>query len=243
MAADLERDATGRPVLMMIDIGSSGSLMFTARWAASASDVEALRSEIASRVGVHDRGEVRLSFAPVESPRCDVSFRKNDGVDRQVATSRTSGYPPYSAVFNLRLEGDDLIAAKAAIGGRRNVLRVEYTADLPSPISATARFQSTADDLMPWLRSRPAGEGLRASLDEAIRSGRAEVLVNTSAEGDRELIDELRARAVDRAEQLLPRWLDGYETGEIRIEVALERIAYEPVRASGDIGEISAGGR
>lgn len=240
--ADLERDASGRPMLTMIDLGSSGFLSFTARWAASASDLDALRIELASRAGVDDARLITLSFAPIQSPRCHVSIRDRAGDDQVIATSTTSGYPPYNAAFGLQLEGENLDAAKAAIAGERNRVRVDYQADLRAPIAATARFVSTDADFLPWLRSRSAREDLRAALEEAIRTGRAEVRIDETEPGAADVADELRDRALRRAEQVLPRWLEGYETGEVRIDVTVERAGTEPVRVIADIGEITTTG-
>ncbi len=77
--ADLERDVSGRPMLTLIDLGSSGYLSFTARWGPSASDLEALRDELATRVGVDDGRLITLTFAPIQSPRCLVSIRDRAG--------------------------------------------------------------------------------------------------------------------------------------------------------------------
>lgn len=224
----------------MIDLGSSGYLLFTARWASSPSDLEALRHELAARAGLEDAGRITLSFAPVQSPRCDVSIRDGDGEYPVIATSTTSGFPPYNAVFNLRLDGDRLAGAKAAIDGTRDVMRVEYRADLPATTAATARFQSTAGDLLAWLRSHETEGGLRTLLEEAIRSGRAEIQIDLTEPGAAGLADELYERALTRAEAVLAGWLDGYETGDVRIDVTVEHVANEPVRAFVDIGEISA---
>jgi hypothetical protein len=241
--ADIERDESGRPQLTMIDLGSSGYLIFTARWAASASDLDALKAELAASSGPEAAGRITLSFAPIRSPRCDVLLGDPGGAHEVIASSSTSGYPPFNAAFNIPVEGDRLAAVKAAMDGRRDVLRAEYRAELPAPTNATARFQSTTGDFLPWLRSGSRQADLRTLLEEAIRSGRAEIQIDMTQPGAGGLVDELYERALARAEQMLPRWLAGEGSGDVRIEVAVERLASEPVRAGVDIGEIAAAAR
>lgn len=80
----------------------------------------------------------------------DVVLRQGAG-ERIAATSAGSGYPPYTAVFSLRPEGDDLDAFAAALDGvpghveircraRRDGTAVRISADLaewmPHPASA-----------------------------------------------------------------------------------------------------------
>jgi hypothetical protein len=128
-------------MLTLVDLGRSGSLMFTARWAAPASDVEALRDELAARTA-SDPGRIRLAFAPVGSPRCSVWVRDETGGQHLLARSTTSGYPPYDAVFSIQLEGADLDAARGSLAGRHDVLSIEYTADLLVPVSSSSRLES-----------------------------------------------------------------------------------------------------
>ena len=246
-AADLERDESGRPLLTMIDLGTSGYLMFTARWAAAASDLDALKDELAASSGPEAAGLITLSFAPIQSPRCDVLLGGTGGAYEVIASSATSGYPPFNAAFNIPVEGDRLAAVKLAMEGRRDVLRAEYRAELPAPANATARFQSTTGDFLPWLRSGWRQADLRTLLEEAIRTGRAEIQIDMTQPGAGGLVDELYERALSQAERVLPRWLAGEGagegTGEVRIEVVAERLASEPVRAAVDIGEIAAAAR
>jgi hypothetical protein len=237
--ADLERDASGRLLLTMIDLGSSAYLLFTARWAASPGDLDALRAELATRGAAGDPGAISLSFPPIESPRCDVLLRGPDRAYEVIASSATSGYPPYNAAFNLTLEGDRLAAARAAAEGEPGVLMVEYHAGLPVTTTATASFRSTAE-LLPWLRAQsPAGD-VRALLDEAIRSGRAEIHVDMPEPGATEVVGALYDRALTQVERLLSDSLDQFEQGEVRIEVSADHVATEQVRALVDVGELTA---
>jgi hypothetical protein len=240
--ADLERDPSGRPMLTMVDLGTSGTLMFTARWASGPGELDALRAEIAARTGA-DKGEIKLSFAPIQSPRCEVLIREGAGGERVLATSSTSGYPPYHALFNLQLVGDDLATAKAAVSGRRGLLALTYAADLAGSRTVRARFRSRASDLLPWLRSRGDETDLRGLLEEAIRAGRAEILFRQGAESELNASSDLYDQVLSKVVDVLPRWLAAYETGDMSVDLEIDVRVSDQVKASADIGEIAGGRR
>src|SRR5688500_555110 len=167
---DLRRDPDGVPLTTMVDAEAAGYLMLSAVWEASADDVEALRHELAARTQQSNVGQLRLSFAPVASVRCNALIGDGLGTFQTAATSSTSGMPPYDAVFSLFLQGEHLAYAKAALRGERGFLSVEYLADLRVPVSATATLDARAADLMPWIAERGA-DNVVALIEEAVQRG------------------------------------------------------------------------
>ncbi|GAA5209504.1 hypothetical protein [Microbacterium kyungheense] len=76
--------------------------------------------------------------------RIDVVLEPGAG-ERIAATSAGSGYPPYTAVFSLRPEGDDLDAFAAAVGGASGRVEIRYRVrrdGADAPVSA---------DLAEWM--------------------------------------------------------------------------------------------
>src|SRR4051812_29083903 len=72
LCADVQRDENHTPILVFVDLGPSAYLLFTARWEAQEGDLEALREELATRTGTQGAGHIRLSFAPVGQPQCNL---------------------------------------------------------------------------------------------------------------------------------------------------------------------------
>ena len=68
------------------------------------------------------------------------------------APAVTSGFPPYSAIFNFTLNPDQAAQAMSAIGGRKGVLTVEYTLTPPGTAAPVVKSSDVAD----WFT---AGEG------------------------------------------------------------------------------------
>jgi hypothetical protein len=233
---DLQRGADGRPLLTMIDMGTAGYLLFTARWAAPPEDLEALRRELAAREGP---GRATLSFAPVSSLRCNALIGDGSGAYRTVATSGTSGIPPYDAAFNLFLEDDRLAHAKAALRGERGYLGIEYLADLRMPVSAKATFHARAMDLLAALQGSGADASrLRELLERAVQTGAAVVTIDAPDPHASELAAELYDRVLARAAELLPPLLRQGAPGDIDITAALDKEVPQPTCAFADVGAL-----
>jgi len=230
-------------MLTMVDVGASSVVMFTATWSASEPSVDALGREIASGYGEADAGRIKLSFAPMTPPKCHALLGDGTGSFETIATSLTSGVPPYDALFNLSLQGVRPTQVRSAMRGERGHLAIEYVADLLIPSIATATLRSHAAALLPWLRARRSrGESIRGLLDEAIESGLATVTVDAADHPDGEVATELYERVLTEVTQLASRWIAEGGSGDIEVGAALERDVREPVRAFADIGGIVASG-
>jgi hypothetical protein len=140
--ADLRRDADHKPLLTLIDVGNNGYLLFTATWSASESDERALREELALRAHEPDPLRITLSFAPVVGTKCNALIADGKGAFRALATRRTSGIPPYDAVFNLWLQDEKRTQAQAALRGEPGFLGIEYLASIAAPVRAFADIGS-----------------------------------------------------------------------------------------------------
>jgi hypothetical protein len=234
----LQSDADGRPMLTMVDLGASAYLLFTGRWAASEIDLNDLRSELAAR-DCELVDLVKLSYAPITSPRCNVLIGDGGGSFQTIATSNTSGFPPYDAAFNLFLENDRLAHAKAGLRGEQGFLGIEYQAELPVPIKATATLRARAHHLLPWLRAHSASSNDPSRLlEDAVEAQVAEIVLDMVDLPGTELTVELYNKVIAEAAQMLSRWIEQDAPGDIHVAVTVEQNIHEPVRAFADIGAI-----
>jgi hypothetical protein len=240
LSPDLRRDADGVPQLTVVEAGETAHVLVTATWAAPEADLEALRDELAARLGQPSPARIQLAFVPVTEPRCALLAGDGSGSFETVATSATSGIAPYDAVFSLALRGDRLAAADAR-HGEPGLLALEYTARLPVTVTGSATLTARADRLAARLSSRPAASDLVPLLDEAVRDGLAVVTLDVPDQYLGALTTTLYDRVLAEAARALPNWLDDQRDGDLRISVSLEHLVYEPVRAFADIGSVVAG--
>jgi hypothetical protein len=227
------------PQITMVEAGETAYLLFTATWAAPEADLEALRQELATRLDDASPTAIRLAFMPVTEPRCAALAGDGAGSFETVATSTTSGIPPYDAVFNLALSGERRAVAGARVG-RPGLLALEYVAGLPETVSGTAAFTAQTDRLAASVAARPDALDLVPLLDEAVREGAAVVRVDAPELHLGAFTTTLYDRVLAEAARVLPNWLDHQVPGDLRVSVSLEQVIEEPVRAFADIGSVVA---
>lgn len=239
LAPDVQRGADHRPMMSFVDLGTSAYLLFTATWAPAPEDLEALRAEIARRTGEADIARITLSFAPIAAPRCNALVGNGSGAYRAVASSDTSGMPPYNAVFNLFLQDELVAGARAGVRGEPRRLGIEYLAQAQSPVGAAATFTARAERLFAWLETQQADEGgLAALLDRAVASGVATIELDAPDARAGTLASELYGQVLARAAALVPPMMRRGVEGDIRVAASMQRDAGEPVRAFADVGSL-----
>ncbi|MEU4426903.1 hypothetical protein AB0F81_40300 [Actinoplanes sp. NPDC024001] len=231
--ADVQRDDDGRPMVTLLVAGPGGFLTLTGMWRPGADALDGLRKEIAEREQIDDAATITLAFAPVRSVSCELVL--DDGT--VLARSRTSGSPPYSALFSVSLTAAQLVSAAAGLGGRPGFLAVRYRAEVLTPIMAGARFTGAGAELISWLRAAattgPAG--LRAAIEQAITDGLARVELSVPGDPSSELVTELYDRVLSRAAEAVPGLLDG---GSFEVTVELGRDVEQPFSADADLATI-----
>lgn len=143
----------GKPSIGVIDLGETAMLQLGVRLDPPAERLEGLRAELQRLHPELALTDVRL--VPLASTVGNVSLLVGDGSGswNELERRPSSGYPPYSTVFNLRLDRDERAAVVAAIDGRREFLAVSYEATL-----ATGEAVRLTSDLASWFETPPAYE-------------------------------------------------------------------------------------
>jgi len=129
-----ERDPRGDPTFQVLWLGDGAFLQLGVRWGAGAERLEALREEIARRLGERPAA-VRLSPLPATVEEVRLELSDGAGGFRTIASSTASGAPPFTALFNVRLDTDQTVLATEAAAGREGRLRVTYRLSLSGTAS------------------------------------------------------------------------------------------------------------
>ncbi len=206
LGADTRRNSDGKPQGQLIAAGDTAFLQIATAWDLPGQRLEDLRRALAEREGVAEPALVQLAFAPVRVE--PVRLLAGDGSDPAVelATARSSGMPPWAAMFSLPLSGADRDRAMAAFNGRTGFLVVRYAASLAAPVRHAARIEG---DL--------AGLTDVARLEAALADGRARLTFDA---GDAALRDAFVARAAEMLAALEPAG-----TGDVSIELVVNETA------------------
>lgn len=145
-APALASDNQGRAQFSLVAVGAMAMLSLTAIWGVGAERLDALRAELAARSQLAPE-QVRLYPAPVEVGDAVLLIGDGQGGYLQLASSRSSGAPPYHAAFSAMLAGEQLDKARKALSGQRGWLTIRYLiADLaPAQRESTVSSSETGE--------------------------------------------------------------------------------------------------
>ncbi|MBD2001096.1 hypothetical protein H6G00_31645 [Leptolyngbya sp. FACHB-541] len=208
-----QRSTDGTPMINLISMGTSGYLQLSMSWEAPSETLDALRQEIAQRENLDNPAVLRFAFAPVTVQQVSLLSNKGERWEA-IATSRSSGFPPYTALFNAHLNAEQQTQAAAALNGRKNCLQVEYLASLNGVTEASANITGNAANVIAQLKDRretlnqnEVQEVLKRSIDE----GELQLTVIASEDASPQLIEQVSTHVLTQSADLLLRFLQGEE--------------------------------
>ena len=220
-----QRSASDRPMVNLIAAGSTGFLQLTTVWDVSPETLEALRNEIAIREGLAETATVKIAFAPVDVKGCSLFLGDGSGEFGEIARSSTSGMPPYSALFNITLNEEQIANASKSLNGHAGFLAIRYDVMLHAPVEVSGRLSGDVTALLQWLLEHPgfSDEDLRARIGAAIEQGLVTVEVIAPSGAPAELVARVRDRLLERATEVLPRQVDNpvVDAGFAELSVSL----------------------
>ncbi len=162
-----ERDPAGRPTLSLWVIPPKARLQLGSQWSLIPAEAAAVQAELARRSGV-GASEIQLTSAPLHVDTAALVLVDQDGVSHDLATSASSGFPPYTALFAVALEEDAAPLVVSAVNGARDRLFVEYRArvETSTPLELAAVGDITAEviGLRPPLTLQDATAVVRQAL-------------------------------------------------------------------------------
>ncbi|MGG6264659.1 hypothetical protein ACQ4M3_15055 [Leptolyngbya sp. AN03gr2] len=121
----------GHPAASMIVLDQVAMLQLSSEWSVRSEELEELESAITEQFELET---VSLQPAPLSIESVTLSLRTNKGDYEVLSESESSGYPPYTAVFSVQLEGDQKAQAIAAFNGRKEQLIITYKAVLRASV-------------------------------------------------------------------------------------------------------------
>ena len=122
-AATPELDAAGRPTLSIFRMPQATTLQLGAHFDLDAATLAALPARLAAQVPA--LATARLQPAPMTVRKAAVVLAGD--AETELASSTSSAFPPYAAIFNITLTPAQAAQVISAVGGRRGVLFVDYT--------------------------------------------------------------------------------------------------------------------
>jgi hypothetical protein len=209
-----QRNAGGTPTINLISMGTSGYLQLSVSWEAPSETLEALRQEIAQRENLDNSAVLRFAFAPATVQQVSLLLSNEDESWEAIATSRSSGFPPYTALFSVQLNAEQQTQVAAALNGRKNCLQVEYRASLSGLAEALATITGNASSIIAQLKDRRGilnQDEVQEVLKQSIDEGELQLTVIASEDALPDLIEQVSSHALSQGAEILLRFLQGEE--------------------------------
>ncbi|MGH8081255.1 MAG: hypothetical protein ACREP7_11820 [Lysobacter sp.] len=141
-APRLALSADGRAQFTLIAAGPITMLALTAMWGVPSSTLDAVRAELAARAQLPIE-RIGLSPAPVEIGEVRLMLGDGRGQFEELAKARSSGAPPYHAVFNLMLDQAQAEKVRKALKGEHGWLELRYAATEAIPVRRASSAQGS----------------------------------------------------------------------------------------------------
>jgi hypothetical protein len=185
---------TGVPTLSLLSLGSSGVLQCGTQWAADSRTLDQIRATAAEREGL---AEVRLLPAPVAVKTARLELVGRGGASALLQETTTSNFTPYTALFHVPVDGDQMSRIKEAVGGSPGIVTVSYVIVVQRRTRVTARLTGSIE--VPPTDFDQSPETLRGLVKTALAAGQLTLEEGVEGPAPDELRTQARNGALDRA--------------------------------------------
>lgn len=200
-----QRDSRGNPAVSLMATSDFAMLQVSSQWQASDRQFEALKADLQTQTDL-PADALRLEPAPVRIDTVELRLKTSTGEPEVLATSKSSGYAPFSAVFSVTLNAEQKAQAIAALGGRKDLLLVSYRVWVDLPRDGQVEIEGEVSADLRDLGQDPAPAAARERVEGAIAQGRLTVTEtfpdNTPADLKQRTLDLAKDRAVELLLQL-----------------------------------------
>lgn len=198
---------SGSPAASMIFGDSAAILQLGVHWDVTPDQMKALQEHLRSQFPqLNSTPQLKREALTVQAVK--LALTMPDGSTSVLATTSSSGYPPFTALFNLTLHRAHYSQARLAFTGRQKVMSVCYEISGRSHLVCTATISGDVRNDLQQLDSGADIDVLRAQIDSALSAGRIQLTMS----GD-DVSEDLRTKtsnlAKDNAAIVLQRMLTG----------------------------------
>lgn len=207
-----QRTSTGDPQVSLISMGSIAMLQVGVTWDAGSDALSDVRGQLARKYPELDPAAIQLVPAAVSVTGVTLELVNADGKYDVIGTSSSSGTAPFDAIFSVSLKSEQSPQAISALNGRKDVLRAVYSVSVDVSVASSATLSGDVAAELGELDTNATAEECQTALQSALDAGH--VTLETSGDPDvpDTLVKQVRLQVMDKAADLLHRFLAGSET-------------------------------
>lgn len=243
-----EVDAQNRPTLLMLVSSTGAILQLGAHWKAEADRLEALRNELVKRHPDIDPGAIRLSASAAAVQKVTVGLGDGSGRFEELQSSASSGFPPFTAIFNIRLTGEQKDRAIAALNGRSGFLRIAYLIRFTSDVSIEVVISGDVKADLEALSADATLEDCRARVSAGLDNGHLTQEVSENGPVPAEMKAKALTLAAEKAAEMLQSMVQQVtapapvSVSQLRVSAALSDTAVRSEERATDVSTWFPGG-
>jgi hypothetical protein len=167
-----ERGPSGQPTLTLWMSDQGALLQFGTQWSIDGDTLEALRQQIERQFADLDPASIRLSPAPTTIESVTLNLADASGAFSVLQSQSSSGFPPFSAIFNLSLSAEQKPRAASALNGQPGLLRVTYHGALSVAVAVSTTIAGDVREDVSDLARSATLDDASAQIEQALRDGR-----------------------------------------------------------------------
>ena len=120
-----QKQSDGKPMVNLFAFDDGGYFQFNAQWRASDEQLLALRGHLAAFLDIEQPDLLQLAFAPVSSVQLRLFLNQGENEPKLLGESDSSGAPPYSSLFNLKLDKPQFEQVAQTLAGQAGLINIQ----------------------------------------------------------------------------------------------------------------------
>ncbi|MBD2020598.1 hypothetical protein H6F43_10395 [Leptolyngbya sp. FACHB-36] len=204
-----QRNANGSLAISLFVLDQMAMLQLSSQWEVPTNQLEALKTAVLQQFPALKLESLQLLPAPVEVERVELSLSNAAGKPECLGTTKSSGYPPFSAIFSVQLSNEQKAQAVSAFNGRKDLLTVTYYAALPKQAIAEVAISGNVTPLLKRLPKDASVQDCLEQLEAAIAQNQLVLTRSQSPNASESLRQKAEQLAKERAAKLLQQLAQG----------------------------------
>ena len=115
----------GKPMVNLFAFDDGGYFHFNAQWRASDEQLASLRGHLAGMLELEQADLLQLAFAPVSQLQLKLFLSQDENEPVLLGTSSSTGTPPYSSLFNLKLDKPQFEQVEQTLTGKTGLISIQ----------------------------------------------------------------------------------------------------------------------
>jgi hypothetical protein len=234
-----ETGPDGTPTLQLIASDKGAILQFGSQWSVEPSLLSSLKEDLSGMFPELQKELIRLSPAQISVSEVTLYLGDGSGKFDQLQSVKPSGFPPFTALFNITLSSGDKAKVISSLNGRQNILKISYIGSLPVEREAKVSISGNVSREISALGKNVSLEDALLVVESAILKGSLNVERSEDESVSQDLKDKTYQQAKEKAASAIVAMVSGSsgQFNQSKIESAVSRTetVQVPLESAADI--------